>query len=1116
MANKLPDAVARAAALDPTGSYIVQAPAGSGKTGLLIQRMLTLLAAAEAPEEVIAITFTRKAAGEMLRRLVDALAAARAGTPPQDPHDAHTRALAGAVLTRDTEMDWHLMDNPARLKVSTFDAFCQHLARRMPFLTGLGGDLGVADPAEELYAEAAARVLDRLDEDGPEALAARRLLAHQDNDRARAEGLLAAMLARRDQWGRHVAGRDPAAFAREVEAAVARMVAEELRVVVRRLGPFLDEAMLLARHAAANLDDDHPIQALATAPTADPADLPAWRGLAALLLTGNGELRSPRGVNARIGFPPGNGDDAAMKTRMQALLDDLAGTPAADALATVRDLPDPPPPMWHALLEAIGTCLIGAMAQLTLVFRDRRRVDYTQVAWGAFDALGMEDDPTDLGLVLDHRIRHLLVDEFQDTSYRQFQLVQRLTAGWTPGDGHTLFLVGDPMQSIYGFRDAQVGLYLKAWEEGIGDLPLTPLVLSANFRSVPSVVDWVNGTFQAVFPPEADLARGAVPYAPGHAARDEAGAFTFDPIAGKDEAAEADHVVDRVRAARAADPDGSIAVLVRGRPHLHAILPALRAAFRVGAVEIAPLGRTPVIVDLMTLTRALVHPADRVAWLALLRAPWCGLTLADLHALASDAPDRTVADLIADPERSARLVPDAQSRLARVRAALDAAGPALEVPLADRVEAVWVALGGPAALADPGDLRHADRFLALLADLEGEGGAFSVARLAARVEGLYAETDGAPEVEVMTIHRAKGLEWDTVILPGLGRGGGREDAALLRWVERARAGARAESDLLLAPAAERGGERDALYDLLGGIERDRRREEEKRLLYVAATRAKRRLHMIGHAEPRKDGGYSARPGSLLAYLWDAVGHAFDDLPAPVPAAAPETPVWSPPLPLRRLPADWAPPAAAPAVTGEVLPLPVPEGRPEYFWAGEVARAAGTVAHRAIEWLAREGTEGWDADRVREAVPRFRAALSALGMAEDDAAAAAARVEAALVTMLNDPKGRWLLGAHPEGRAELAVAGVIGGQVAHRTMDRTFVEDGVRWIVDYKTGRHEGADLEHFLDEEQRRYRPQLEEYARLMARLDGDGRPIRLGLYFPAHGAWREWAYEEGEATVPA
>jgi DNA topoisomerase IB len=107
--------------------------------------------------------------------------------------------------------------------------------------------------------------------------------------------------------------------------------------------------------------------------------------------------------------------------------------------------------------------------------------------------------------------------------------------------------------------------------------------------------------------------------------------------------------------------------------------------------------------------------------------------------------------------------------------------------------------------------------------------------------------------------------------------------------------------------------------------------------------------------------------------------------------------------------------------------------------------------------------------------------------------------------LADGRGQWLLDAgHRESATELALTGRVGGEVASVVIDRTFVDSsGVRWIVDYKASRHEGADLEAFLDREQERYRPQLERYAALVRSLSAE--PVRLGLYFPLLGAWREW-----------
>jgi len=119
-----------------------------------------------------------------------------------------------------------------------------------------------------------------------------------------------------------------------------------------------------------------------------------------------------------------------------------------------------------------------------------------------------------------------------------------------------------------------------------------------------------------------------------------------------------------------------------------------------------------------------------------------------------------------------------------------------------------------------------------------------------------------------------------------------------------------------------------------------------------------------------------------------------------------------------------------------------------------------------------------------------------------------RVEDALERVLGDDRGRWLLDpGHQGARSELALSGVDGGVLTNVVIDRSFVDaDGIRWIVDYKSGRHEGGDARAFLDREQQRYREQLERYGRLMRGMDP--RPIRLGLYFPAMGGWREWPFE--------
>src|SRR5208282_6001314 len=111
----------------------------------------------------------------------------------------------------------------------------------------------------------------------------------------------------------------------------------------------------------------------------------------------------------------------------------------------------------------------------------------------------------------------------QDTSHTQFELLKTLTAGWEPGDGRTLFLVGDPMQSIYRFRQADVSLFLKARESGIGSITLEPLQLQTNFRSRPAVIAFVNSACGQTFPVEHDIEAGAIAYSESFAATDDDG-----------------------------------------------------------------------------------------------------------------------------------------------------------------------------------------------------------------------------------------------------------------------------------------------------------------------------------------------------------------------------------------------------------------------------------------------------------------------------------------------------------------------------------------------------------------------------------------------------------------
>ncbi|MCY4543654.1 MAG: UvrD-helicase domain-containing protein, partial [Gemmatimonadetes bacterium] len=222
MAERVADQAQRLQALDHTRSFIVQAPAGSGKTELLIQRYLALLAQVDRPEAVVAITFTRKAAAEMRHRIVAALRSA-AGPRPATPHEIHTWQLARDAVARNDALDWRLAEHPARLRIQTIDSLCAMLVRRMPWVSRMGAAPRPVDNAGHLYARAARRTVSMLDADEtpPDVTGAlSRLLSHLDNHFGRVERLLGIMLGTRDQWMRHLS--DPANHDAVSESAAPR------------------------------------------------------------------------------------------------------------------------------------------------------------------------------------------------------------------------------------------------------------------------------------------------------------------------------------------------------------------------------------------------------------------------------------------------------------------------------------------------------------------------------------------------------------------------------------------------------------------------------------------------------------------------------------------------------------------------------------------------------------------------------------------------------------------------------------------------------------------------------------------------------------------------------
>lgn len=1105
------DAHERATAIDPTGSFCVSAPAGSGKTELLIQRYLALLARVARPEQVLAITFTRKAAAEMRERVVEALQAARRGDPCPSLHQRTTRELAARALAADADGDWHLVRDIARLNIKTIDSFCGGLTRQMPVLSEFGGQARLLDDASELYAEAVLALFERVDSEHPVAADLAALMLHFDNNWERLQDLLVSLLARRDQWRGYVGvHHQPEESEAYLLGAVQGLVQGELAALSQVLAPYAASLLELQQFAAHNLGSECPQQF----PGSDPGEVGAWRSVRDLLLTRDGGWR--KSITKTIGFPADKGEPQERKEQLKAVIGELAGIDGLDGtLADVSYLPliEPGSDSWRLLLH-LSHVLPLLAAQLLLVFQKHGAVDHSQVTLSALQALGDDDAPTELALRLDYQLEHILVDEFQDTAINQYDLLHSLTRGWgqhnhkNPLAPRTVMIVGDGMQSIYGFRGANVGLFLKARQDGFNGVRLQHLELRSNFRSDEGVIDWVNETFTWAFPAQDNINRGQVSYTPATAVRcaQLQPAVVMHAFRGEDRAAaaaqEVAFICAQIAAARDENSSDTIAVLGRSRSHLQPIISGLKAlGIPYSAQDLDSLADSPLIADLLTLCRALASDADRLAWMALLRAPWCGLQLADLLLIAryGDTPCYTpLWSALCSPTLQDSLSLDGRERLHHILPALQRARQQRDrLGLRVWIEQAWLDLGGPACAADNTWLLDAESFFQLLEQAEVEGIGLDAQWLQKQLQKRFMSGgDPASKLQLMTLHKAKGLEFDRVIIPQLAKLPRADGRQLLLWDEHSNPDG--ERNFLLAADDHSAAGEPTLYNYLHQQRQQKTLLEGTRLLYVGATRAVR--HLLLTASPqwddKKEVFREPSSRSLLHPIWTTF--AAQMIVHQPPTESPVAESSKQPRVLTRLRRNTPPPAVQTGDTaGSAGDRNVPVRADNY-----TERCVGTTVHLALEELSRRQPLPAvieDADRRHWRLALQRDGLA--GTALDQALQAV--TESVTQSLQAGGAGRWVLcPEHSEAHSEWALTRVDGeGRPQKLVIDRSFVDrdTGERWLVDYKNSRPaDGEGLAEFTARESETYREQLLRYRDALRCLGP--QPLRCALFFTALG----------------
>lgn len=1108
-----PDHAARQEALAVSRSFVVQAPAGSGKTELLVQRMLALLSTVEAPEAMMAVTFTRKAAAEMKHRILQAL------REPDQVQQATTQHWALKASQHAQRLGWHLSEHPNRLRIMTIDALAKELASQRPSSARLGGAIEVLEDPERAYAVATERWL----AEGcacPEQRAWQaQLLRLCDNQWPRVIATGVHVLGVRDQWMPVMGRVAQKGYVPWMEASINLLI---------------DQAWSsLAPHV---WHDAEVWEALTHAWSQQGLDPEAWSTPAQrLFLCAHTLLTQDNGVRKSLSkhqgvLAPSQTTDPDLKAQRQAHKERLGsllaqlreerGAAEALRLGKVLDPEAPVLPEDDALLQGWLRYLPHLIAHAHAVFDQWGQVDFTEITLMAIEALSGIDEEPRLAITLDATLQHLLIDECQDTSGLQFQLFARMTQTWRPGDGRTVFLVGDPMQSIYRFRGAQVALFLRAQAQGWPHVPMTPLALTANFRSAAPLVNTFNPWFSFWMSDRGEPLRGRVPFVPAQAqipeTQDGDPAWQGVSVVGwlhTPQAARKEALWIVAEAQKAIAQGLRVAVLARTRRQLAPTLQVLnehKVPFDGHALQ--TIVQQPWVMDLMALCQAVQNPSDRLSWMAVLRAPFWGLGPEALWRVAqSSLGTHDVLAVLNDPEVIAGEPQEVQSRVRQgVRWVLHWRAHWGRVGLADGLRALWDHLGAPHAYSGY-QAQDVSLVLDRIHQLVLEEGFVRAKRLREVCERVFCvchnQENNVP-LHVMTIHKAKGLEFDVVFLPALHAPAA---ADTLPWFSCWSF----EHDN--APYALLCGDHHNATHQLARIQHqllsEQRHNEALRLLYVAVTRAKKKVCLLGRVNAQ-----GAPVGRQSHWAWVTAQHppvVLQDDDEEEGGAPASRVVWR----SERLAHALAPEAPESVLIDQDNAAWQAEGISVVHVSRWQQQRLGVVYHRILQSMSEATLPRWVADwpQKKRLIPAW---LQHMGVPPEESVCRAC--EAWVQGVVLCPVAQRLF--HPaNSHAQQERVLCLPNPPHVVRLDLMFCDpQGHPWVVDFKS---------FALDPQSRaQARQQVLHYGHQVQaqRLLGASHPVRVGIYAPntpevweakvlheADGLWSKRLLPVGGASEP-
>ena len=1039
------------------GSFIVQAPAGSGKTSLLVKRFLNRLLDVKSPKEVLALTFTNKAAAEMAQRLKEALEG--------KSKDNEIKKIVEKISKHALKNKWDegYIDT---LMVMTIDKLALRLIKQTPILSSSGVNFLTDEDPDDLYRETIRETITSNAEN-------HLLFKYFDYDYHKLTEQLLALISKRDQWLPIVSGL-LRSDDKNIEEIYGTYYTNELNIwVEEKIKPNftnedLKELEIIVSYLADNKNIDRKDKLRSS------INYEFWFYIRDLILTKSGKQIRKK-IDTSSGFPATNvGKEIKerllklikLKNNKFNILIDFFNVTYHKNIVDI-----------YPLITPFCLLLIDMVTRLNEKFKERRIIDFTQIMGNAVEVLR----DTHLPLILDQNISHILVDEFQDTNESQLIFIELLTQNFAGNPDKSFFAVGDPMQSIYRFRKAEVEIFSRVQKSGISDLKLTSLFLKVNFRSNKNIIDWLNNSFSKAFPLIDDSDEGSVPYSSCESSNNnlEGGmeliALTCDTkskIAQYE--AEALYVLNLIKDTRKSNPDASIAVLTRSKAHLNELITLINkkdSSIPIDAIEMSKILSNQTFQDILCLTKALFDFSDRTNWIAALKSPWCGLSINDLVLLFEKDHKSLVWELINNIDNTSRLDKNSARRLRSfvevIRENIQYRG---RISHRYFVEGIWRQLNGEESMVDSNDIQNIDLFLELLEEAS-EILSIDFIKLERLIENKFISKTSIQKnsIKFLTIQRSKGLEFDHVIIPNLNKRTRNEESDLVLY------------DKSTLSIKNPGSDKN-LHSYHAYKERKRLDNEKIRLLYVAMTRAKNKCYLIGTV--KKEGDLVIpNPGTFMNILWPFFSDKFTEIATPEDENSFENFIPK----LRRLNDNFysGDKRYKRSIDTEELSFCYPN------MSTDIQRFTGNIVHKYLEIIVKKQL---DIDKILcNKLDYTESLYLGKNFKKKDIKIGLNLVKKSLEMLKKTSDGRWILNRYLADNSEVSYLLESNNTTTQHIPDRSFIENDIQWIIDYKTPFSPIKNLAV----EAKKHLPQLRSYETIFKE---NKRVIQKAIYFAPQG----------------